>query len=130
MVLKAVTVPMAASNINTESVRHDVEQVNHDSGHNALGYDYCHSAEAFREIAGEWPRPECHGKHEGHRSRRRFLAGAKSIDQEKRDKGKDGHYQRHGERAKHNHGYQAALMPGSGWSFRFNAGVPGHCFPG
>jgi len=52
--------------INTESVRYDVEQVGHDAGHNASGYNYRHAAKAVREIAGERPRPECHGKHEGH----------------------------------------------------------------
>ena len=116
--------------INTESVRYDVEQVNHDAGRKARGYDYRHAAKAVRDIATKWPRPEYHGKHEGYRSRRRFLAGAKSVDQEKRDKGNDGHYQCHCERAQYNHGYQAALMPGSEGNFRFGADVPGHCFLG
>ena len=52
--------------VNAESVRYDVKQVNHGAGHNARGYDYRHPTKAVREIACEWPRPERHGEHEGH----------------------------------------------------------------
>ena len=117
-------------NIDTESVGNYIEQVNHNDGHGTRGYDYRHSAEAIGEIAGKWPCPECHGKYDGYRSRRCFFAGAKSIDQEKRDKGNDGHYQCHGERAQYNHGYHAAHITGSSWGFRFDADVLGRCFAG